>query len=436
MGQTFACLAVIFIEEEFDMNTQLIPKLIKIKQILPGIKLFNIRDVIFEEVQKVGFSLKPGSRIAIAVGSRGIANISDITKAIVDVVKYSGGIPFIVPAMGSHGGADAKGQSEVLKSYGVTEEYLNVPIKSSMDVVEIYSDDTSYKIYMDKLAFEADGVIVVNRIKVHTDYHGPTESGLLKMLVIGLGNHRQATEVHRYGVYGLKEMIPQFARQIIKHGNIVLGVGIVENAYDETMIIKAILPDYIEKEEIELLKISRKNMPSLPTDTLDVLIVDRIGKDISGTGLDTNIVGRIRIDTEKDPDIPRIKRIVITDLTQGSHGNAVGMGIADFMTERLKKKIDFKATYENVVTATFVERGKMPIVATSDRIAVEYALKTCGPIKPENAKIIRIKDTLHLNTMYVSSAVLDEIKDNQNIEVIGDFIEMFDNEGQLVNVEL
>lgn len=415
------------------MNAQLIPKLIRVKQTFSDMKLFNIRDAIFEETQRVGFSLKPGSRIAITVGSRGVANISNITKAIVDVVKHLGGIPFIVPAMGSHGGADAKGQSEVLKSYGITEEYLGVPIKSCMDVVEIPSDDTTCKIYMDKLAAEADGVIVVNRIKIHTDYHSPTESGLFKMLVIGLGNHKQATEVHRHGVYGLKELIPRFARQIIKHGNIVLGVGIVENAYDETMMIKAIRPEYIEEEEIELLKIARKNMPSLPIDKLDVLIVDRIGKDISGTGLDTNIVGRIKIDTEKDPDTPRIKRIVVTDLTEGSHGNAVGMGVADFMTERLKSKIDFKATYENVLTSTFVERGKMPIVAPNDKIAVEYALKTCGPIKLENAKIIRIKDTLHLGAMYVSKTVLDEIKDNQNIEVIGDFIEMFDKEDRLVN---
>lgn len=409
-----------------------IPKMIKIKQSFSREKLLDIRQTVMCEIRKCGVSIKPGAKVAITVGSRGIANIEIITKAIVDSVKNMGGLPFIVPAMGSHGGANAEGQSDILKSYGVTEDLMGAPIKSSMQVVEIPADGLGYKIYMDKIASEADATIVVNRIKVHTDFHGPTESGLLKMMVIGMGKHKQATDVHKYGVSGLKELIPLFARQILKHANIIIGVGIIENAYDETMMVKAVRSEVMECEEIKLMDIARNNMPKLPINEIDVLVVDRIGKDISGTGLDTNIVGRLKIETEKEPDTPKIKRIVITDLSEGSHGNSVGMGIADIMTERLKGKIDYNATYANVLTATFLERGKMPIVAKSDKVALEYALMTCGPIEPEDAKIIRIKDTLHLAEMYVSRAVLDEIKDQSNIEIIGEFIDILDDKDELI----
>lgn len=404
------------------------PKLIKIKQHFNNEKLENIDQAVKEQVKSVGLSIKPNAKIAIAVGSRGIANLKVIVKAVVESIKEMGGDPFIVPAMGSHGGATAEGQIEVLASYGVTPEYTGAPIKSSMEVVELPGDGLENKVYMDKYAYEADGTIVINRIKVHTDFHGPTESGLMKMLVIGLGKHKQAIEIHRYGVYGLRELIPPTARQILKHGNIIMGLGVVENAYDETAIVKAMKPEVLEQEEIKLMEIARNNMPSLPVDKLDVLIVDKTGKDISGSGMDTNIIGRIKINTEKDPEKPRITNIVITDLTEASHGNAVGMGLADVMTKRFQSKIDFKATYENVITSTFLERGKMPIVADSDRHAIEIALKTCGPIAPQDARVIRIKDTLHLGEMYVSQAVLDEIQHLPNIEVIGEFVDILDHD--------
>jgi hypothetical protein len=406
--------------------------MIKIRQYFRREKILNIERSVKEEIEKVGIRIKPGAKIAITAGSRGIANIKVILKAIVENVKNMGGIPFIVPAMGSHGGATAEGQLEVLRSYGITEESLGVPIKSSMEVVELPGDGFQEKIFMDKIAYEADNTIVVNRIKVHTDYHGPTESGLMKMIAIGLGNQKQATAMHKYGVYGLKELIPAVARQVLKHGNIIMGLGIVENAYDETMMIKAMKPEVIEEEEKKLLAIARSNMPKLPVDDLDILVIDVIGKDISGTGMDTNIIGRIRIEAEKEPEKPKIKRIVITDLTEGSHGNSVGMGLADIMTERLKNKIDYRATYENVLTSTFVERAKMPMVAKNDRSALEYAFRTCGSIEPENARIIRIKDTLHLSEMYVSRAILNEIQHQPNIEVIGEYVDIFDDKGALI----
>lgn len=327
--------------------------MVKIKQKFNNDKLEDISKAVQEEVKNVGLNIKPGSKIAITVGSRGIANLKVIVKAVVDSLKEMGAEPFIIPAMGSHGGATAEGQIEVLASYGVTEGYIGAPIKSSMKVVTLPSDGLEHKVYMDKYAYEADGTIVLNRVKLHTDFHGPTESGLMKMIVIGLGKHAQALVMHRYGVYGLRELIPPTARQVLKHGNIIMGLGIVENAYDETYIVKAMKPEVMEEEEIKLMNIARTTFPSLPVDRMDILVVDSIGKDISGSGMDTNIIGRIKINTEKDPKTPKITNIIITDLTEASHGNAVGMGLADIMTKRFKDKIDFNTTYENVLTSTF-----------------------------------------------------------------------------------
>ena len=410
-----------------------IPKLVKVKQYFSAEKLADIEGAVYQEIEESGVVIKPNAKIAITVGSRGIANIALITRAIVRSVKKMGGEPFVVPAMGSHGGATPAGQVEVLRSYGVTEEFVEAPIRSSLQVVELPSDGLPCRVYMDKFSAEADGTIVMNRVKAHTDFHGPLESGMLKMLVIGLGNHKQATEIHRYGVCGLKKLIPLVARQILRHGNIIMGLGIVENSYDETLLVKAMRPEAIEREEMKLLELSKQVMPGLPVETLDVLLVDRIGKDISGTGLDTNIIGRIGIDTEQDLEKPQIKRIVITDLTDASHGNSVGMGLADIMTERLQSKIDFHATYENVLTSTFVQRGKMPIVARDARTALKYALRTCGPVTPETVRIIRIQDTLHLGEMYLSQAVCEEIRNRSNIEVCGDYINIFDEGGELIS---
>lgn len=414
----------------------MVPKLIKVKQKFPDEFIEDIEYEVINEIRKSNVNFIKGSSIAIAVGSRGINNIHRVVRAAVDYLKTLGVNPFIVPAMGSHGGANAPGQKQVLESYGVTEEYTGVPIRSSMAVVELPQGDLCHKVFMDRYAFEADGIIVINRVKVHTDFHGKTESGLLKMCVIGLGKHKQALEIHKYGVYGLKELIPPAAKHILKYGRIMLGIGIVENAYDQTAVIKAVRPEAMEEEEVKLLDICRQNMPRLPVDKLDLLIVDEMGKDITGVGIDPNITGRMRIRNEKEPAAPDITNIVVTDLTEGSHGNALGMGLADFITQRLYDKVDFKATYENVLTSTFLERGKMPIVADTDKRAVEYALRTCGPIDIENVRAIRIKNTLQLGVIYVSQSVFEEIKDFDFIETLGRFEEIFDEQGSLKKIGL
>jgi len=414
----------------------MVPKLIRMKLKFPNEYIENIEDTVKSEMQESGTKFLKGSSIAIAVGSRGIKNNHRVVKATTEYLNTLGVNPFIVPAMGSHGGANAKGQKEVLESYGITEEYVGAPIRSSMEVVELPQGDLCHKVFIDRYASEADGIIIINRVKVHTDFHGKTESGLLKMCVIGLGKHRQALEIHRYGVYGLRELIPIAAKHILQNSKIMLGIGLVENAYDQTLVIKAVRPEVMEEEEVKLLNICRDNMPKLPVNKLDLLIVDEMGKDITGVGIDPNITGRMRIRNEKEPETPDITNIVVTDLTEASHGNALGMGLADFITKRLYEKIDFKATYENVLTSTFLERGKMPIVADTDKRAVEYALRSCGQINLESARVIRIKNTLHLGEIYVSQSIYEEIKDSKHIEIVGQFEEMFNEQGSLKKFSL
>ncbi|HKQ72455.1 MAG TPA: DUF2088 domain-containing protein [Blastocatellia bacterium] len=406
-------------------------KLIKIRQTFNRDSIIDIERVVREQLTAARWTPPSGGQVALAVGSRGIANLARMVKAVADYVRENGGQPFITPAMGSHGGATAEGQLRVLASYGVTEQHIGCAIRSSMETVELPADGLEHRLYMDRHAYHSNGVILINRIKPHTDYHGTYESGLVKMSVIGLGKERQASEIHRFGVYGLKELIPRAAERILSSGKIVLGIGVVENAYEETAVIEAMAPERIMSREPELLDQARRLMPGLPIDRLDVLIVDRMGKDISGVGLDTNIIGRLKISGQPEPETPAIRMIVVTDLTDQSHGNATGIGLADITTRRLMEKIDFAATCKNVVTSSFLERGKLPVAAETDREALEFALRACGPIPQGREKIIRIKDTLHLDELYVSQAALDEIRGRERIEIIGGFEELFDEHGSL-----
>ncbi len=378
----------------------------------------EIDGIIREEYSKAKPDVKNGAEIAIAVGSRGIYKIDQMVKTLVACVKESGGKPFIVPAMGSHGGATAEGQIEVLASYNITEESVGAPVKSSMEVVELPNGGLKNKVYMDKNAFEADGTIVINRVKVHTAFHGEIESGLLKMLVIGLGKHQGALQVHAMGPEGLKKVIPETGKQILKKGNIIFGLAIVENANEKTARIKGVSNEDFYDEEKKLLHWSRKNMPRLPVDQLDVLLIDEFGKDISGTGMDIHMIGRMHIKHQPEPKSPVITSIVVFDLTEASHGNANGMGLADVITRRLYDKIDFKSTYANVLTTGFLERGMMPVVAETEKEAIHFALKQCYLNDVAAARIIRIKNTLALDEIWVSPAVLDEIKDMDQIEVM------------------
>ena len=396
-----------------------VPKVIKVRQRFRDNRVEDIEVSVTAGLEGSRIELEKGMKVAVAVGSRGIANLRTVVRAVIDWVRRSGADPFVVPAMGSHGGATAEGQREVLESYGISEKTVGAPVIASMEVVELSNGNLENRVFMDRMAYEAGGIILINRIKPHTDYHGPIESGLLKMSVIGLGNHRQASEIHRYGTRGLKEMIVPTAVEVLKTEKILLGVALVENAYDETAIVRVLRPEDFIEEERKLLELARENMPALPLSSLDVLVIDRFGKDISGVGLDTNIIGRLCIRGEKEPSLPNITRIVLLGLTPASHGNALGVGLADIITQRVFDDMNSAVTYANTLTSTFLDRAKVPIVAEHDRQAVEYALGTCGPVDSENTGVIRIQDTLHLSEIYVSENLLKELK-SDSIEIIGE----------------
>lgn len=407
-----------------------------ISQDFAGEAIADVRQHSLDSIAQSGVTFTPGSRIAIAVGSRGIANIDVVTKAAVDSIRAKGAQPFIIPAMGSHGGATAEGQREVLASYGVTEAAMGAPVVSSMEVVPLPLPGLPFQVYMARDAYQADGVVVINRVKPHTDFHGPVESGLMKMCVIGLGKHAQALEIHRFGVPGLRDYMPQAARRVLATGKILMAIGLVENARDQTMVIRAVKGEALEQTDAQLLALARQAMPSLPFDQLDLLVVDRMGKDISGTGMDTNIIGRMRIQGEPEPECPRIDSIVCSSLTEASHGNAVGMGLADFITRDFFQAIDFDITYENIVTSSFMDRGRMPLAAKNDRQAVDWALRALRSKTPDNILAARIRSTLELTSLQVSPAALAQLQasplwQERGIQVTQAAAPLFDHQGAL-----
>lgn len=405
----------------------------KIRQRFDRPRLPDIPDAVRDALEAMAPHIERDASIAIAVGSRGIANLATIVRTTVEFVKALGGRPFIIPAMGSHGGGTAVGQAEVLASYSVTPEAMGCPVRSSMETVELTKPDSQAQVFMDRFAYESDGVILINRVKLHTDFHGLHESGLVKLSVIGLGKHRQAMEIHSHGVYGLRHLIPPTAETILNSGKVLFGLALVENAYDETMKIQALEAGEIMEKEPELLALSRANMPTLPVDDIDLLIIDEMGKDISGAGIDPNIIGRNMIRGEPEPERPRIKAIVVTDLTPASHGNAVGIGLADVVTRQLVDKIDFDATYENTVTSTFLERGKIPVTAPTAREAYAWARRSCGVIPDEDFRAVRIRNTLELIEVYVSDAILADLADREDVISLQDPTPIFDEAGALTS---
>ena len=393
-------------------------ELVQVKQVFNREHLDDVSAEVYKQLNESTVSIHSGDSIAIAVGSRGIANIPLIVKTTVDWIRQQGGVPFIVPAMGSHGNGIAEEQKKILEGLGVTEEFIGAPIRASMDVVELPRGPMPNPVYMDKLAYQASGTIVINRIKIHGDFFGETESGLLKMCTIGLGKHKQALTIHGYDISRLRELLVGTAKQVIKHGNLILGIGIVENAYHETMEIRALKPENFEAEEIKMLRHYKEIMPKLPVEDFDILIVDEIGKEISGAGMETKIVGRLRSGAE-EPKTPSIRYIVTTDLTEASHGNACGVGIADFITKRLFDKIDLAATNENIVTCRCIEQGRIPIIAEDDRQAVEFAIRSLGNLPPEGPRIIRIKNTLRMDELFMTENLVDTARKCAAVSEIG-----------------
>ncbi|MDF2519932.1 MAG: hypothetical protein K0R84_560 [Clostridia bacterium] len=395
-----------------------LPKMIKVRQKFDMHEIIDIEESVRKQLYKeeIKAIIEPGKKIALAVGSRGICNIARIVKTAVMCLQEMGAEPFIVPAMGSHGGATAEGQREVLNSFGINEETMGVPIRSSMEVVKIGETNEGIPVFMDKLAYQSDMVVLIARVKPHTDFKGKVESGLCKMMAIGLGKHEGCSRLHQEGFENFHTVIPEVAEVFLKNVPIGFGLAIVENAYDRTALIEAVLSKHIIEEDARLLLLAKKNMPRIMLPTVDVLIVEQIGKDITGAGMDPNIVGRTTKGKLPGFSGPDIQRIVVLGLSEGTHGNACGIGLADFTVKNVLDEIDHTATYANVIASGNPEAGRIPVAMESEREAVIAAVKCCTRIDENNPKIVRIKDTLHLGEIYVSENLLPIILENDNLE--------------------
>jgi len=415
-----------------------LPRMVEVRQKIPAPKIDDLVSATRLELKNAGLceKVKPGMKIAITAGSRGIAHYCDAVATVVEEVKIAGGQPFVFPAMGSHGGATPEGQRKVLENAGITPEGVGAPIYASMEVDEVGRLENGEPVYVDRIALKSDGIIVVNRVKPHTDFKGEIESGLMKMIAIGLGKQKGAEMIHRYQAEGYHQNIPQVARLILKRVPIILGLALVENAYHEVAMVKALRPEEIEREEMKLLKQAKALLARIPFKELDVLIVEEIGKEISGAGLDTNVTGRFWIPGEYDPQASKIKRIVVLDLSEETHGNAIGIGLADLTTKKTVDKIDFHSTFVNCLTSCQPEAGRIPVFLPNDREAILTALRVCGPIEPGKAKVVRIKNTLELGRMWISESLYEMVKTDRELskrlEIIGELREMqFDVLGML-----
>jgi hypothetical protein len=372
-----------------------------------------------------------GKKICIAVGSRGISNIFNITSRIVKTIRDYGGDPFIIPAMGSHGGATPEGQKSVLAELGITEEKIGAPIISNLEVVFLGDTNEGIPVYTSKDALNADAVIIINRVKLHTSFRGDIESGLIKMTVIGLGKQKGADLCHKMGFYRFAERLKKMARIVISHVPIVLGIAILENAYDEIAELRVLTPDEFFTEEPKLLQMAKSWMPKILLNDLDVLVVDELGKNISGDGMDPNVTGRFASKYAKG-DL-KVDRIVVLRLTEHTDGNANGIGMADITTLKVLEKTDFTKGYINSITAAIPPTVRLPMVMPNDCCAIKAAIKTANNLDytGEHSRIVRIKNTMQLENIYVSEALLQEVKNHPKLEVLaGPFFWEFDKMGQ------
>jgi len=406
--------------EEVLLQNITLPEMYRIRQNFARSKIEDVSAVIEERIVSVFNSglIRSGMSIAIAVGSRGINNIAEIVRAAAVSLKEKGAVPFIVPAMGSHGNASVSGQIEILHSYGVREDFVQAPIRATADAVKIGKTESGYDVFLDAEAVKADGIIVVNRIKPHTAFSNSIESGLLKMAVVGLGKQVGARSFHSGGMENMAKNLMEMGKIAMDYGKILFGLAIIENAYDETADIVLVQPEDFFSEEPELLKCAKAFMPELPVKKIDVLIIDEIGKDISGDSMDPNITGRFYSPAVQVHNKPEVQRIVCLDLSEGSHGNCIGVGVADFITKKLYEKIDFSQIYINALTNCVLEPAKTPLVMRTSELAVKAALASCLHIDMLHPRIVHIKNTLSLEYAGVSKAVLDDIKEKENIEIV------------------
>jgi hypothetical protein len=427
------------IEDKIDVNIAggldiALPKMVTVRQQFESPRVGDIAAVIASEFEKpeIRSRVKPGQVVAVGCGSRGIANIASIAKSVIEGLKALGAEPFIFPCMGSHGAATAQGQKQVLEGYGITETAMGVEIRATMDTTIVGNLDDGTPVHMDANAAQADAIVVINRIKPHTSFRGPTESGITKMLAIGIGKINGAATYHRHGMSMFPTLLPKIRDVNIKARNVLFGVGIVENAYDQTAAIEIIPAEEIGAREPALQEMAKRNMPRIQFSDVDVLVIEEMGKNISGAGFDPNVTGRNRRNVEWLAD-PLVKKIVVLALTPESHGNATGIGGADVITMRLYRDMDVGATYANVITSMNLDGAAIPIVMNSDKDAIALAVKTVVRVKPEDCRIVRIRNTLDLAEIEISEPMLAEAKAKpENFRIISPARPfMFDRDGTL-----
>jgi hypothetical protein len=414
-------------------------RMVLVRQHFPDHKIKDIAGEVRRELAGAGFAarLKPGSRVAIGVGSRGIANIAAIVGAVVGFWKEAGMQPFLFPAMGSHGAATAEGQADVLAHYGIDEGTMGCPVVSSLEVAPLGRSAEGIETFMDRSAYQSDGVMLVGRVKWHTDFAGKIESGLFKMMAIGLGKFAGAQRYHTYGYrMGLEQVIRSVGRQVLRSGKILGGLAILEDANHNTGKLEAVPVENMERREEELLELARSWMGRIPAEELDLLIVDEIGKNISGAGLDTKVINRsIQCHYNPWPDLAAIHRIFVRDLSELTYNNAVGIGMADVTTDRLLAKVDWKATHVNSLTASTPMAIRTPIHFATDRECLEKIWPTVGRFEQKEVKIGWIRNTMELGLVGLSENLLPEIRRNPKLEVVSEAQELqYDAAGNLVSL--
>lgn len=399
-----------------------LPRLVKIKQVFQRPLVKDSVETTKLELSRLGIAdkIKPGQKIGITVGSRGIQNLIPILKTVIAEIRQLHAEPCLIAAMGSHGGGTPEGQLEVVESFGITEQEMGVPILTCAESVTIGHTASELPAYVLKSALELDGILVVNRVKTHTSFKGKVESGLIKKLVVGLGGPRGAQQFHGFGPAELPRLLVEIGEVLLAKLPVLGGLAIVENAYEETALIQAISAVNMIEEESHVLLYSKSLMPALPVDELDLLVIEEMGKNYSGTGIDTNIIGRARIHGVLEPDKPSIKRIAVLDLSEESHGNATGVGMADFVTQKLVDKMDRQKTYLNCLTSTFVVRAAIPMYFNTEKELLEAALYSLSGIEPEKLRLVIIPNTLFLTECLVSEALLPELKERADIEFDGE----------------
>ena len=403
-----------------------VPKIARVRQHFDSHKISDIPSALRRQLEtpEISNSIKKGDRIAIGVGSRGIANIALVVRELVTLLKEKGASPFVFPAMGSHGGATAIGQKEVLAGYGINSSSINAPILATMEVVTRGAMEDGTPLYVDRYAAEADGIVLVNRIKPHTAFRGSIESGIVKMMIIGMGKIDGAAVMHgKKGMDRFGSVLPEAARILMPQIPFLFGIGLVEDAYDQTAIIEALPGHSLIQKEKALLGKAGALMPRIYFDEVDVLVIDQIGKEISGGGFDPNIAGRNSRGIAGF-DALKVNKLVVLSLSPRTHGNATGVGLADVITRKLFESIDFQATYTNVVTSTYLDAAAIPIIQETERAAIQLAIRSVPRTEPKDIRMVRIKDTLSLGNIEVSEALLKEANQHPHMEVVSGLAEM------------